>query len=241
MSPKFAHVVNSVKVAPSSDLYIAQPITFESMRIAQQLAATFSIPVELCAVNFPEDDEIVPKFFGCRRHLERSVLDVGRFSIPRKLPLIKDILDRATAATQAEFIIYSNVDIAVVPHFYLSLASIADEGWDAFMITRRTLSKGYTTPAQLWRMYADIGDRHPLYRSVGEAEPDGARERPAGDDGEYRQHGQRHQPGAADALSGEKGGLGHVAALHALAGTERPTPTLTLPLKGGGDGRSFPL
>ena len=161
MSPKFAHVVNSVKVAPSSDLYIAQPITFESMRIAQQLAATFSIPVELCAVNFPEDDEIVPTFFGCRKHLERSVLDVGRFSIPRKLPLIKDILDRATAATEAEFIIYSNVDIAVVPHFYLSLASIADEGWDAFMITRRTLPKGYTTPAQLWQMYADIGDRHP--------------------------------------------------------------------------------
>lgn len=161
MGPKFFHVVNCVKVAPSSDLYIAQPITFESMRIAQQLAATFSIPVELCAVNFPEDDEVVPKFFGCKEHLERSVLDVGKFSIPRKLPLIKDILDRATAATDAEFIIYSNVDISVVPHFYLSLASIADEGCDAFMITRRTLSKDYTTPAQLGLMYADMGDRHP--------------------------------------------------------------------------------
>jgi len=161
MSPKFAHVVNPVKVAPSSDLYIAQPITFESMRIAQQLAATFSIPVELCAVNFPEDDEIVPKFFEYCSHLERSVLDVGKFAIPRKLPLIKDILDRAIATTQAEFIIYTNVDIAVVPHFYLSLATIAEEGWDAFMITRRTLSKAYTSPAQLWRMYADPGEGHP--------------------------------------------------------------------------------
>jgi hypothetical protein len=161
MSVKFAHVVNPVKVAPSSDLHIAQPITFESMRVAQQLALTFSIPVELCAVNFPEDDEIVPAFFGCRKHLERSVLDVGTFSIPRKLPLIKDILDRAIAATNADYIIYSNVDIAVVPHFYLSLDSIVSEGWDALMITRRTLAKNYTSPAQLWRMYSDIGDRHP--------------------------------------------------------------------------------
>lgn len=161
MSPKFAHVVNPVKMAPSSDLYIAQPVTFESMRIAQHLAATLSLDVELCAVNFPEDDEIVPPFFGSRKHLERSVLDVNRFSIPRKLPLIKDILDRATVATEAEYIIYSNVDIAVVPHFYLSLASIANEGWDAFMITRRTLSKDYTAASEIWRMYADIGDQHP--------------------------------------------------------------------------------
>jgi hypothetical protein len=161
MSVKFAHVVNPAKVAPSSDLHIAQPITFESMRVAQQLAATFSIPVELCAVNFPEDDEIIPPFFECRKHLERSVLDLGTFSVPRKLPLIKDILDRATAATNADYIIYSNVDIAVIPHFYLSLDSIISEGWDAFMITRRTLSKDYKTASQLWRMYADVGAGHP--------------------------------------------------------------------------------
>ena len=45
------------------------------------------------------------------------MLDVVNFSIPRKLPLIKDIVDRATAATNADYVIYSNVDIGVVPHF----------------------------------------------------------------------------------------------------------------------------
>jgi hypothetical protein len=89
------------------------------------------------------------------------VLDVGTFSIPRKLPLIKDILDSAILVTDADYIIYSNVDIAVVPHFYLSLDSIISEGWDAFMITRRTLSKDYKTASQLWRMYADVGAGHP--------------------------------------------------------------------------------
>ncbi len=131
------------------------------MRVAQQVAASFSLEVELGAVNFPEDDEIVPPFFGFRERLERSVLDVGDFPVPRKLPLIKDILDRAVAATRSEYLIYSNVDIAVVPHFYLSLASIVDEGWDALMITRRTLPKAYTATSQFWRMCADIGDRHP--------------------------------------------------------------------------------
>lgn len=161
MSVTFAHVVSPVKVPASSDLYVAQPITFESMRVAHQVAASFSIKIELAAISFPEDDEIVPPFFGVRKHLDRSVLDVGKFSNPRKLPLIKDILDRAAAATKADYLIYSNVDIAVVPHFYLSLASIAEEGWDAFMITRRTLPKEYSAPSQLWRMCADIGEPHP--------------------------------------------------------------------------------
>lgn len=161
MSVRFAHVVNPVKIGSSSDLCVAQPITFESMRVAQQMAKSCSVEVRLCAVNFPEDDAIVPPFFECKKHLERSVLDVGTFSIPRKLPLIKDILDSATAATDADYIIYSNVDIAVVPSFYLSLDTLISEGWDAFMITRRTLSKNYKTASQLWRMYADLGAGHP--------------------------------------------------------------------------------
>jgi hypothetical protein len=150
-----------VKVGPSSDLYIAQPITFESMKVAQQFARAFSLDVQLCAVNFPEDDEIVPSFFGCRKHLHRSVLDVDTFSISRKLPLIKDILDCAASAADAEFIIYTNVDIAVLPNFYVSLDGILKEGIDAFMVTRRTLSKQYKAASELWRMYADIGDAHP--------------------------------------------------------------------------------
>jgi len=161
VNPRFVHVVNPVKVGPSSGLYTAQPITFESMRVAQQFAAAFSLDVQLCATNFPEDDEIVPSFFGCRKHLHRSVLDVDTFSIPRKLPLIKDILDCAASASDAEFIIYTNIDIGVLPNFYLSLDRIVNEGLDAFMVTRRTLSKEYKGTSELWRMYADIGDAHP--------------------------------------------------------------------------------
>jgi hypothetical protein len=161
VTPRFVHVVNPVKVGPSSDLYVAQPITFESMRLAQRMAADFSLDVQLCAANFPEDDEIVPSFFGCRKHLHRSVLDVDTFSIPRKLPLLKDILDSAAIASDAEFIVYTNVDIGLLPNFYLSLDRIVREGFDACMVTRRTLSKEYKAPSELWKIFADIGDPHP--------------------------------------------------------------------------------
>jgi hypothetical protein len=161
VNPRFVHVVNPVKAGPSSHLGIAQPITFESIKVAQQFAAAFSLQVELCAVNFPEDDEIVPSFFGCRKHLHRSVLDVDTFSIARKLPLIKDILDCAASTSDADFIIYTNIDIGVLPNFYLSLDRIIGEGTDALMVTRRTLPKEYQATSELWRMYAEIGDAHP--------------------------------------------------------------------------------
>jgi len=35
---KIAHIVNPVKVDISSDLYFAQPITFETMRTAREIA-----------------------------------------------------------------------------------------------------------------------------------------------------------------------------------------------------------
>lgn len=161
MSARFVHVVNPAKVPPSSSLYSAQPITFESIRVAKEFAASRGIDVDLCAVNFPEDDEIVPDFFTRRSHLTRSVLDYGAFSIERKLPLLADIINAGAAGSDAEFMIYTNADIAVVPHFYISLDQIIRAGYDAFMVTRRTLMANYESPAELWRMYADLGESHP--------------------------------------------------------------------------------
>lgn len=161
MSARIVHVINPAKVGPDSSLYLAQPITFESLRVAQEFASSRGVDVDLCAVNFPEDDAIVPDFFRCRKHLERSVLDLGKFKIERKLPLIADILDGARSTSSAAHIIYTNVDIAVQPHFYISIDEILRRGIDACMITRRTLKKDYTSPAQLAEMYADPGEEHP--------------------------------------------------------------------------------
>src|SRR5262249_16608039 len=76
-------------------------------------------------------------------------------------PLLADILDAAKSKSDAEFIIYTNADIAVVPHFYVTLDRLIATGLDAFMVTRRTLTKDYESPTELWQMYADVGEEHP--------------------------------------------------------------------------------
>jgi len=153
---KLAHIVNPVIVPPSSDLHIAQPITFETMRIAQAFAAD-CLTVSLFSAQYAEDRSIVPDAFQLTPDLDRSVQDVGLFQKPRKLPLIADILDRLYAATDAEYLIYTNVDIALMPSFYLTVKAAIDQGYDAFAINRRTISKTYSNLSELPLMFAEVG------------------------------------------------------------------------------------
>lgn len=160
---RFAHVINPVRVTPSSDLFVAQPVTFESIRVAQE-SLRGQVDVTLFAAHYPEDKDYVPDLFQGLRPLDRSVLDVHDFAIKKKLPLISDILARlAEAAPEADYFIYTNVDIALMPHFYTSVATLLDEGYDALTITRRTIPKTYTSPVELPRMYAEPGAPHPGY------------------------------------------------------------------------------
>lgn len=153
---KLAHIVNPVIVPPSSDLYIAQPITFETMRIAQAFAAD-RLTVSLFSAQYAEDRSIVPDDFQCTPNLDRSVQDVGLFQKLRKLPLIVDLLDRLYAATDADYLIYTNVDIALMPSFYLTVKGAIDQGYDAFAINRRTISKTYSNLSEIPLMFASVG------------------------------------------------------------------------------------
>lgn len=91
---KIVHIANPVNISPSSDLYIARPITFESFRIAQNFSKK-EVEGELITVQYSEDHEIIPDFFIRTNDLKRSVLNFGEFENRRKLSLIKDILERA--------------------------------------------------------------------------------------------------------------------------------------------------
>ncbi|MBD2093125.1 hypothetical protein H6F67_25095 [Microcoleus sp. FACHB-1515] len=153
---KLAHIVNPVIVSPSSGLYIAQPITFETMRIAQAFAAN-CVSISLFSAQYLEDQSIVPDDFQQTPNLDRSVQDVGFFQKPRKLPLIVDILDRLYAATDADYFIYTNVDIALMPSFYLTVKGAIDQGYDAFAINRRTISKTYSNLSEIPLMFAEVG------------------------------------------------------------------------------------
>jgi len=157
---RIAHIVNPVIVGEESDLLVAQPVTFKSMVTARDFARG-QVEVELFSAQYPEDRLLVPAGFRATPDLDRSVLDIGTFRVRRKLPLLSDILDRLYDATEAEWLIYTNVDIALMPHFYLAVDALIGSGYDAFTINRRSISKAYTRPAELPLMAAQVGEPHP--------------------------------------------------------------------------------
>ncbi len=157
------HIINPVRVKESSDLFKAQPITFETMRKAKEFAEDI-VDVNLITTQFKEDRDIIPEFFDKTQDLERSVLDFGDFKVKRKLPLIQDILNRAIDYdSNADYIIYTNVDIALMPHFYEFVYQKIKEGFDAFVINRRTISDTHKSIDDLPLMFSDIGEIHPGY------------------------------------------------------------------------------
>ena len=163
----FLHLINPVTVAdPSSDLHAAQPVTIAAISDARAFAAASgSAAVHLAAVMFPEDRAALPAGFELLPDLERSVLDTSRFQTSRKLPLIGDLISRAVDAADrvgADWIIYSNVDIAPMPDFYSAIAALLARGYDAFSINRRTIRADWPGGvSDLPLMRAEVGTPHP--------------------------------------------------------------------------------
>lgn len=159
----FAHLVNPVKVAPASDLYTAQPVTFESMRRARDRAAAEGLSVTLLSAQYPEDRERVPDGFTPTPDLDRSSADIGAFRVPRKLPLFADLLARLYQGSPADILVYTNVDIALQPDFYLVLAGWLAGGTDAAVVNRRTVAADPDRARDLEWLAAQPGERHRGY------------------------------------------------------------------------------
>ncbi len=155
-----AHIVNPFIAEPSSDLNLAQPITFKSMLHAKQKAEGI-IDVQLLSAQFEEDSNFVPKDFKQTKHLKKSVLDFNSFSKKIKLPLLIDILERLYNESEADYLIYSNVDIGLYPDFYCKVNDIINQGYDAFIINRRRLSSKYNSINDLDFIFKDFGKSHP--------------------------------------------------------------------------------
>jgi hypothetical protein len=155
---KIAHIINPVKIGPKSDLYFAQPVTFETMRRAKDFASGH-VEVEQYTTQYSEDHEVLPKGFTILPDLARSVLDIKQFKHQRKLPILADILSRLYEASDADYFIYTNVDIAVMPSFYVSVAALLEK-YDGLVINRRTISNFYTSLAEIPLMYTEIGEKH---------------------------------------------------------------------------------
>jgi hypothetical protein len=156
-----AHLVNPVKSPIASELSLAQPVTFETMRRANEMAGAHDIKVDLLTAQFPEDREIIPDYFRQTPNLERSAADFGTFTHFRKFPLLRDLIERLYQASDAPFLIYTNVDIALQPDFYLEVAKRIRGGLDAFIVNRRRIPGHFRRVEELPLMYAHRGAAHP--------------------------------------------------------------------------------
>lgn len=157
---KITHIINPVKVKESSDLFKAQPITFKTMREAKEFAKDV-VDVSLVTTQYSEDRDIIPDYFYKTQDLERSVLDIDNFDVNKKLPLIKDIFRRAVDFDEdADYIIYSNVDIALYPHFYTSIYEFIVKGYDGICINRNTLLEEGLIDFNISELYSIKGKEH---------------------------------------------------------------------------------
>ncbi len=155
-----SHLINPFSVGEESDLHIAQPITFESMRVAKNFAKG-AAKVRLLTAQYPEDKEYIPHYFEQTSNLERSILDLFAFEKQKKMPLIKDLLGRLyEASPDSEYLIYTNVDIHLMPFFYASVSDLISQGYDAIMVNRRTIPNDFTSPKELTKMYMKVGKPH---------------------------------------------------------------------------------
>lgn len=155
-----AHIVNLFRPREDSDLKLAQEVTVASM-IRAKKEATDPEAVQLLSAQIHDDREIVPIEFTATDDLRRDVADLGRFRRPLHLPILRDILDRAYRESTAEYLVFTNVDIGVQPHFYTAINSIIEEGHDAFIINRRRIHDRFTSVDQLDEMCAERGRKHP--------------------------------------------------------------------------------
>ena len=154
------HIVNPFHAEEGSDLARAQPITFESMRRAKQ-AAEKLMGITLMSAQFEEDQSAVPDGFRATKNLIRSTHDVEGLPDTLKLPFITDILDRGLQQSDAEWIIYTNVDIGLKPDFYQWCLHFIKQGYDAFIINRRRIPTDDAKVYHLDEIYREAGRSHP--------------------------------------------------------------------------------
>ncbi len=162
MPARFTHLINPFRAQPGSEHDVAQRMTLASIRTAIDYAKSRGTEVDLAAACYEEDLPAVEPPARLLPLLNRSVQDVTPMTPVRKFPLIGDLLNTAAANSDAEYLIYSNIDIILQPYFYHHVAWLlrrVKSYAPAFVINRRRVSMA-TDPTDLPRLYAEEGGGH---------------------------------------------------------------------------------
>jgi hypothetical protein len=156
---RLVHIINPTNVSESSDLYKAQSITIQSIDKAKSFSRFFD-QIELVYTHFSEEKVQLPSHFKQLAHLNNSIHDFHEDGVGKKLPLIGEILSKVKTC-QPTYVVYTNMDIVLMPHFYDTLFGYIALGHDAVVINRRRISSSFIHEKDLSEMYAEIGFSHP--------------------------------------------------------------------------------
>lgn len=155
-----AHIINPYQSDDAAESR-KQAITFRSIERASQQISHDEIQLDLLTAQAPSDRAIIPDHFQTTKDFHRSVDDRQSFSNPKQLPLLKDILDRLYESSNAEYLIYTNMDIILQPNFYDQVVELIEKGHDAFIINRRRIQDKDYTEDDLPQLLQDKGKPHP--------------------------------------------------------------------------------
>jgi hypothetical protein len=159
---KLIHIINPILLPKEAELKKAQEITFESMERALAYCKR-NQDVTIAMTGFEEDYTVFPGNFKSLSPLVRSMSQLFPDVKGKKLPFIEDILGKVFEIEELadeDFIIYTNIDIALQPYFYDAIFEYIEKGKDALIINRRRISKNYFH-GTLTEMYTELGYSHP--------------------------------------------------------------------------------
>jgi FkbM family methyltransferase len=153
-SVRLVHAVNLFPEQPGSDP--VQDVVAASMREAAACGG-----VTLVNVQAATDPDLTPPSFARATELTRSVADLKTFDRPQPLPLLFDILDRASEFAESDdYIIYTNADICLRPYFYRCIRDLIGLGFDAITVNRRTIGDRACYPVGSSLALAEAGLEH---------------------------------------------------------------------------------
>jgi len=92
--------------------------------------------------------------------LRRDASQLGALPGNRRLPLLFDILQIAAADhPSGAYLVLTNADICLQPHFYQTVGELLAHGFDALIINRRTVDAGCACNRAI--AAAELGETHP--------------------------------------------------------------------------------
>lgn len=158
---RFTHLLNPFTAKPGTEHDIAQRMTFQALRNAQEESGRHGLGVEVLALVEPRDLPSVEAPARAVPAITRTIQDVHPMTPPRTFPLVADLLNAAHEHGRGDYIVFTNVDISPQPFLYRVLDDLMRrDPARAVIVNRRTIPKVTSEPAQISLAYQHPGKSH---------------------------------------------------------------------------------